>query len=358
MTEIDEARWDAAAARHDAGMDALAAGDLDEAANAVAEAYAELLDLHGPEHPEVGHVRVSLGMVAAARGDLAAARTDVEAGLAVLDAWDDDAGIPLRVRARSALGDLLRQLGDYDAAVTTLERARDEAAGLDPTDPQVTSVRNGLGIALRFAGRLDAAAEAYAEALAHHDAHSPDDPAGRATILHNVAGLAHARGDVAAGEAAIRAAIALREAAGDAGPGLALDLGLLAALLDEAGRTDDALAVYDRAEAAIEAAFPPDHPERAYVAHNRGDALAAADRWAEAEAAYRVALARKETVFEADHPEAALTRARLAVAVAEQGRHAEAEALAVKALAAARARLPADHPFRRTIEEIAARPPA
>ncbi|MDP2307836.1 MAG: tetratricopeptide repeat protein [Pseudomonadota bacterium] len=354
MTPAEEARWDAAAARHDEGMDLLASGAVADAAVAVDAALADLAELLGQDHPEVGHVRVSRGMIAVAAGQLEVARVDLEAGLAVLDAWEDDAGLPLRVRARVAYGDLLRQLGAYDDAVAVLRRARTEVEALDPDDPQVPIASNALGIALRFAGDYDASAEVYGRALASYTQDTPDDLAARATVLHNLAGLAHGRGDIAGGEACIREALALRARLADGGPGVALDLGLLATLLDQAGRTEEALATFEQAAAAIAAGFPPDHPEHGYLAHNRGDAFLGAGLLPDAEAAYRSAWALKAAALGAGHPEVALTQARLAHVLAASERHDEAVALATMARAAAREGLPAGHPFRETIEDIAA----
>jgi tetratricopeptide (TPR) repeat protein len=329
-------------------MDALFAGLLEEASAAITASYEELLDLLGEDHPEVGHVRVSRGMVALASGNLSAAQEDLEAGLSVLDAWEEEAAIPFRLRARVAYGDLLRQQGAYERAVQILREAQEEARNLDPSDPQVAITANALGIALRFVGLYEEALSTYQIALSQQQLHAPDDRSGRATLLHNLAGLAHGRGDVLAAEAHIREALSLRSG----GIGETLDRGLLAAILDEAGRSEEALSAFEETRSALSVVFPPHHPEHAYAAHNHGDALSAAGRLEEAEVAYREAILGKQRSLGPSHPETALSRSRRASVLARLGRPEAAEE-ALEALAMVQDALPSSHPFRQTIEAIA-----
>jgi hypothetical protein len=117
---------------------------------------------------------------------------------------------------------------------------------------------NNAGVACKQAGRLRAAGWSYRVAMATN----PSDPRLVAALLHNRAGLEHARGRAARGEPLARRGLALREAIdGPDHADYAADLGALAAIVDAVGRFDEAEAMYGEA-----LTHPAVRPEDAAVA--------------------------------------------------------------------------------------------
>jgi Flp pilus assembly protein TadD len=112
----------------------------------------------------------------------------------------------------------------------------------------VARLANNAGVACKRAGRLGGSAVAYRVALAMR----PREPRLVAALLHNRAGLLHARERYADAEPIARSGLALREAlVGRDHPDYGADLGALAAIVDKLGRTDEAEAMYLEALALL-----------------------------------------------------------------------------------------------------------
>ena len=117
---------------------------------------------------------------------------------------------------------------------------------------------NNVGVTCKRAGRLGAADRSYRIAVAT----GPSDPRLVAALLHNLAGLAHARGRYAEAEPIARHGLALRQRLqGTEHPDFAADLGALAAIVDARGGHEEAEAMYRRA-----LALPAMRPDDAAVA--------------------------------------------------------------------------------------------
>ena len=84
---------------------------------------------------------------------------------------------------------------------------------LGDSDPDVVTALNALGILHKYTGRFDEADAFYERAIRLAERVNPDDQSLLATLFHNIGGLAHARGDHAAGEAPARRSVELRERA-------------------------------------------------------------------------------------------------------------------------------------------------
>lgn len=352
----DEAAWDAAILRHDEALERL--GRDAQAAEAIARAACSDLEATiGADHPDTLNVRATVGLAILLQGRFAEALAALAPVVDALEAWQHEPVVmPMRVRARVLLGDALRQGGQYERAAAHLrDAARDADAHLPEDDELIGHVWNALGIALRFAGDYDAAAAAYGRFGQWLDVHQPGDHPDRATLHHNLSGLAHARGDYATSlvEAGLARALRERILAGAADGPLGQDIAAEGTALEGLGRIDEALERYDRALAIYRATLPPDHPEVAYLLHNRGDALVSAKRHDEAIACYQEALALKQQLFGPVHAEVAATRGNLAVALAEAGRPEEADKAAHEAREIARAALPETHPWRANLESLA-----
>ena len=192
---------------------------------------------------------------------------------------------PGHADALHLLGVLAHQRGENDVAVDLISRAIGR-------NDRVPAFHNNLGNALKAAGRYDAAAGAYARAIALQPGHVE----ARYNLgLHASAG----RPDEAA--AAFEQALRLR-------PGHVHAWANLVLIHYAQGRLEDAAACYERALASA-----PGYE----ASLNLGNVRKAQGRLGEAEAAYRRALELKPDLVEAEQPgPPALQRDDLAMAAA------------------------------------------
>jgi tetratricopeptide (TPR) repeat protein len=272
------------------------------------------------------------------------------AALSILDRFrDEDVVRPMRTATLGRLGAHLARSGDYRRAESLLREALSEVQALAPDDPVAHgSAWNDLGVCLRFAARFDEAEAAYAEAEACFARAGRPAPA---TLLHNLAGLACARGEPAVAERWARHAVEQRRSDGDDFL-LGTDLCGLGDALAGLGRPDEAEAAYRDGLARYTASGRADHPEVAWALHGLADALADRKRSDEAEATYRACLELKLRLYGLEHLETAATLSNLATLLAGMGRLAEASELSAQARAVARAVLPTDHPVRQGIDAL------
>jgi tetratricopeptide (TPR) repeat protein len=207
------------------------------------------------------------------------------------------------------------------------------------------SAANALGIVHKYAADFGAAVAAYRRAVAAAQAMPERDPLIEAGLLHNLGGLAHSRGDAAAGIPLAERGTALRaEALGDDHPDVARDLNALGALYHLAERYGDADDAYRRALATFEGCYGPDHFEVAMTCANLAVLHSDQGRFRAAEAAGRRSLAILEAILGPADAEVGLTLLNLAAAVAGQGRADQAAELAARACDILAARLPSGHP--------------
>ena len=204
------------------------------------------------------------GLVLIERGADAQDRLTEALGL-VADQPDQPGARRVEVRALMyrAHGERLR--GDYGAARATLRHALAVAESSLGEDSQAAAeVLNALGVLGKFSGAFEEAEHAYAKAAriieARYGAEHPD----MAAIYHNLAGLAHARGDAAAAEPLARRSVEIRERS--SGPdhlATILDRAGLAAILSDLGRNAEATELLERVLRDLDVAVGQDHREYA-----------------------------------------------------------------------------------------------
>jgi tetratricopeptide (TPR) repeat protein len=249
------------------------------------------------------------------------------------------------------LGDLFRFQGRFDQAEEIVTRALAGAStDADGDEPPVRAlVLNALGIVYKDTGRYHDAEVAYIEALELITTTcGPDDPAA-ATLWHNIAGLAHARGQADQAATSAARAVEIRERA--LGPDhhfVAQDLAVQGAALLEIGRTAEAEELFGRALAIFRARHPADHYDVAVNLSNLAACRLQRNDGVGAEPLFRQGLSIKQAIFGDHHPEIARQLNNLAVAVAAQHRHNEATDLHRQALSIAQNTLPANHPLTHT----------
>jgi tetratricopeptide (TPR) repeat protein len=255
------------------------------------------------------------------------------------------------VEAMIELGDLCRFRGHHDDAELVLGRALRALEAPRFTSAPVLKARalNVLGIEYKDTGRYDEAARTYSEALELVTAAEGSDHVSTASLWHNLAGLALARGNP--GQAAPAAARAVRIRERELGPDhhlVAEDLAVLGAALSDQNRIDQAELAFQRALRIFEASRQANPYEIAVNLSNLGICQLRREDFASAEVLLRRGLEIKKTVFGNEHPEIARQLNNLAVAVGHQQRRDEADELHRQALTIARHTLGADHPLTRT----------
>ena len=225
---------------------------------------------------------------------------------------------------------------------------------------------NGLGVTFKYSGRLDEAEDSYRRALPLTES----DDSTRATLFHNLGGLAHARGDyvtaeplaarsveesaspcsaptirprpptarpwrrssmpwaATANEALLRDALTVFERTyGEAHADTAVSLNNLAAILQRRGQNDEAEQLYRRSLAGKETLLGVMHPELAATLNNLAVLARADGRYLEAERLYQRALSCMQGAVEPTHPNLASCRENYAALLDELGRRGEADAL-------------------------------
>lgn len=215
----------------------------------------------------------------------------------------------LRANACGRLAAIALARGDYADAIWRSRRALAIAETLEDAD--VVSAAMLLGVASKHAGEYAGAERAYARVAARLPRGAS---ATRATLLHNLGGLAHARGRFAAGARLARRGIAMRERlVGRAHPDVGEDLAALAPLLDGMGDASGAVRVYRRARRILERHVGPRHLEVGLLLANLAACEHRRGRLAEAERGYRSALAIVRARVGPTHPHLAIIRAHLAL---------------------------------------------
>lgn len=239
--------------------------------------------------------------------------------------------------------------GDYPAAAKVLRTAIAAAeAALGPDAVECATLLNQLGMVGKFAGDFAEAEVAYRRALVVQIGRG-DAGAMTADILHNLAGLAHARGDAGSALALARRGIDVRRGLPSPNAGrLAGDRAALAAILIDLGRHAEARAMlhellrggrprYDTAvalhnlgssqyhqrsfgRAAItlhralrlkRAELGPRHPDLAITLYNLGRCLESLGWRRLARRHWRRALALLDGAVAADHPTLTACRQQL-----------------------------------------------
>lgn len=307
----------------------------------------DLLRVHaGAGSPDVANVLTLLGRAEDETGAHRAAERHHRRAVAVMAALPPLPGplLRLRVQATAGLAGNLRLRGRYAEAERLYLAACADAAP-HWSDLEMVVLHNELGVLYKFAGRHDDALARYTTVRTILEAaHGPEHPA-LAAVWHNLAGLAHSRGDTAEAETFARRSLTMHRAAHPPGhPAVVADEAHLGALLQAAGKHAEAEPLLRRAIAYFTARHGPDHADVLVSAHNLAAVLAATGRTGAAEDLYATTLDGKRRTFGPEHPEVALTLNNLAALAAARGARERARALAAEAHRILAPRVAAGHP--------------
>jgi tetratricopeptide (TPR) repeat protein len=185
----------------------------------------------------------------------------------------------------------------------------------------------------------------------------PDaDPEDLAALLHNLGGLAYARGDFETAEPLARRAVEIRSrSAGPRAQATLLDRSAHAAILAGLGRADDAEASIRDLLGDLEAALGSGHPEVAIALNNLAAILQSRGALVEAESIYRRVIGIKQAQLGDDSATLAVPLNNLATVLRAQGRAADAAALYDRATTLLEGMVRDDHPNLLAIRRNAAR---
>lgn len=313
-----------ATAQHDAALQALRDGRLDDARVLAATAVDTATAAFGPDSADLANIVLTLADVEEAAGNFSAALTLAEraaATAAPLADSDDDELVALWVDIEVACARIRCTQGGYGQAEARLAAALTTATRvLAPDDPGVLSIHNMRGVTAKYAGRFDDAEAHYERVRAVLDIEPTADPQALAVLLHNLGGLAHSRGRVVEGLAHARRGLTLRiGTVGDNHPDVASDLNAIGALHHDAGDAPAAEGCYRRALEIFENTLGAEHYEVGMTCANLAVAVAASGDTQRAQQYYEQALQILQRPLGATHPDVALVRHNLAVLLADAG---------------------------------------
>ena len=270
-----------------------------------------------------------------------------------LDPTDRLALERVHLEALARLASALRAQGHYERARPFALRAvRRAARCFGARSPEVAARLNDLGVLYKYWGQLSKAARAYGRARAILAVAPQADPAGLGTVLYNLGGLAHARGEHARAEPLMRAALErLAPALGAGHPDVGAGHSSLAAILLGLCRWDEAERAYRDALAIFEAAYGELHPDVALALAGLAQVERGRGAPERAEVLAGRALELRRRLLGPGHPQVVHSVTALASLCAERGRRDEALSLVRRELAASRERNGARHPSTRLLSQ-------
>ena len=323
---------DRACALHEQAALLRARGEPARARRAARQALAIFEAGDGPRSPDVANVLLAVAGAEHDLGRFGAALMCARRALAILDRLRGASAdlAQLRVNALLAVARELVAAGEYRAARPLVRRALRVTLTHRLRDSQAAAW-NLLGMVCKHTARWAAGARCYRRAIALLRGR-PGSGLALASLLHNVAGLDHARGRFARAIAPARRGLALRQRLlGPGHPDVAADAAALAAILDGAGKTREAERLYRRALRVYERTLGPAHFEVGFNLGNLAALCQGAGRLAEAERLYARAIRIKRATLGRRHPDFAITLSNLAALRERQRRYPTAADLYAEA---------------------------
>lgn len=258
--------------------------------------------------------------------DPKAAIVEITALIAAADKRTDPETLAL---AKSKLADAHYYAQQFDAALAAMAEAEAILTRVGKTEGKaMAEIQNNLGAIHAGMGQAALAQPRLDRALAMREKLFGADSLEYGATIYLQGYVYFSQGDFTRAAAAMGKAVELQAKHGKPGD---TEAGArwtsYAAVLDAAGRSDDALAELRKSVAWAERTLPPSHPLIGTSLNNLGAALVNAGRHAEAEGVFRRTLDSWAVAIGRQHPDNAQTMQNLANALGHLGRLEEAEAL-------------------------------
>jgi tetratricopeptide (TPR) repeat protein/tRNA A-37 threonylcarbamoyl transferase component Bud32 len=292
---------------------------------------------------------------------------------------------PLLARAWLRQGALQKNMGNYELAEATLERAYESALGQQmvieaaevarelmdlmgnilvrhadgwcwekdakalaravDTDDALANYLTALGILLNSEGKYDEARDHYERAFAIREkALRPEHPQ-IATSLYNLGNVAWSQGKYEEARAYYERALAAREKAlGPEHPKVASVLNGLGALAVSEGKYEEARRYFERTLAIQEKALGPEHRDVASTLNNLGAVALREGKFEETRSHFVRSLAITEKALGSEHPDVASTLHNLGLIASHERKYEEARGHFWRALAIWEKALGPEHP--------------
>jgi tetratricopeptide (TPR) repeat protein len=324
-------------------------GELTAAEAACREALTIFEREEGPDSALTAQVLLTLAGILERQGRFQEAALSADRTARILESLlprlEGDYGKLILVHALGLHGTALRQMGEYDAAEKPLKRAVDLAEELPSYPDELVGALNNLGVLCKFAGWFERGEAFYTRALGLAVDAFGEKHEICATLLHNIGGLEHARGEFQEAEEPLRTAWQIRrELLGEDHPDTLGDSVAYAAVLDGLERYDESLPIYQRALQLYESKFGPDHYEVAATLHNLAVVEQARGNVEQALEYCERSLSLKQRILGSQHPETALSGMSLGAMLLASGDPDGARHYLTQALMVFRSTLAADHP--------------
>ncbi|MEV4417841.1 tetratricopeptide repeat protein [Catellatospora sp. NPDC049609] len=262
------------------------------------------------------------------------------------EALDEHLTARQRLATSSLLGAVLRAQGDFVSSVRELRIALAISAREYGPDSMVyADTANNLGVSLKALACYGEADYLYEKARAIIHAQGTVGTDIHATLLHNIAGLAHARGAAAEGVDTAREAVGIRERLHGADDlRVAADLANLGGLLFDVAQFDEAEACFNRALHIFRSQLGSEHAEVAVNLNNLAALAEERGSFDEAEELYDQAIRIKNSYWGPEHPETLLSRYNRAHLLFTLGRLIDAASECEAVVAALSQTVNTDHP--------------
>jgi eukaryotic-like serine/threonine-protein kinase len=247
----------------------------------------------------------------------------------------------VQVELLNTLGETYRQLGDYEQALSRLQRAEDliEAHAEFPSRLAASNAR-ALGQLLTDRGDYEQAEAALQRARVLFETRGTTGNVDLAATLKDFGHLQHRRGRETEAEGFyLRAIETYRQAAGDQRRAIADASERLAISYGQQSKYQEAGAMLASALVVLEQLLPVDHPDIAGTQANLAEIWRQLGKYPEAEALFGKSLASVQRTLGPSNPHVATTMNNFARVLKEQGKFARAEELVLQGLAIRRERL-------------------
>jgi serine/threonine protein kinase/Tfp pilus assembly protein PilF len=307
-------------------------GKLDRADTLLRDAL-QTRTARGDGSADVGSTLIALGQLRNDQAQYAAAESLARSGLAVSEA-SLPAGHPQLADATEALGRILSDKGDYDAAISVLQDAVRRRASAGEESAEYASSVYELANAHFYAGHYDVSDSLNRLVLGiHRRVYGERHPSVSDDLINLGAGQFE-RGNYAEAERFYREGLAITLAHyGRDHYKAASNLTMIGRSLVRQNKFDEAVDVLNQALVVRERVYGPVHPAVASTVNELGSIALQRERYPEAEARFRRMIDIYASVYKDKHYLIGIAQSNLASVFMARGDNKQAEAMFREAIA-------------------------